>query len=83
MNFRSPRAFDASEDYSDVQHRDRTLRALEGARREEPLQVTPPHSAIDVHDGEDNEDLFLNIARDESRHGTDGQPNAARRALVS
>jgi hypothetical protein len=59
MNTRPLRAYDIGDDYDDANHRDRTLRALEG-------QVTPPDSAEPRQDGDDTGDLFLRIAHEDS-----------------
>ncbi|KAI2639713.1 hypothetical protein GGS26DRAFT_280169 [Hypomontagnella submonticulosa] len=75
MNLRS-RNYEGSEEYGDANHRDRTLRALEGRRFDDASQITPPDSAGDRPDGDDNGDLFLKIAReDPSRRGADGNEN--------
>ncbi|KAL7627015.1 hypothetical protein AAE478_003791 [Parahypoxylon ruwenzoriense] len=72
MNVRSMRPYEGGDDYGDSNHRDRTLRALEGRRLDDASQITPPDSAGDRPDGEDNGDLFLKIAReDSSRRGVD------------
>lgn len=75
MNIRSARTYEG-DDYGDSNHRDRTLRALEGRRFDDASQLTPPDSAGDRPDGDDSGDLFLKIAReDPSRRGTDGNGN--------
>lgn len=75
MNVRSARTYEGSDDYGDSNHRDRTLRALEGRRFDDASQITPPDSAGDRPDGDDG-DLFLKIAReDPSRRGADGNGN--------
>ncbi|KAI0128844.1 hypothetical protein BJ170DRAFT_348655 [Xylariales sp. AK1849] len=66
MNLRSPSVYD--EDFSDSNHRDRTLRTLEGRRNsqeDEALRRTPPDSAIDRPDADDSGDVFLKMAREE------------------
>ncbi|KAI1375045.1 hypothetical protein F4677DRAFT_152574 [Hypoxylon crocopeplum] len=76
MNLRPMRGYDGGEDYGDANHRDRTLRALEGRRFDDASQITPPDSAGDRPDGDDNGDLFLRIAReDPSRRGADNNGN--------
>ncbi|KAI0481601.1 hypothetical protein F4859DRAFT_426468 [Xylaria cf. heliscus] len=66
MNIRSARTYDSGDDYGDGNHRDRTLRALEGRRADEAMQWTPPDSATERPDGDDTGDLFLKIAREDS-----------------
>ncbi|KAJ3578490.1 hypothetical protein NPX13_g2068 [Xylaria arbuscula] len=66
MNFRTSRTHDSGDDHSDPNHRDRTLRALEGRRGDEIMQWTPPDSAGERPDGDDSGDLFLKIAREDS-----------------
>ncbi|KAI2630724.1 hypothetical protein GGR54DRAFT_165812 [Hypoxylon sp. NC1633] len=76
MNVRSLRGYDGGDDYGDSNHRDRTLRALEGRRLDDASQITPPDSAGDRPDGDDNGDLFLKIAREDPlRRGIDGNGN--------
>ncbi|KAI0131681.1 hypothetical protein F4776DRAFT_154758 [Hypoxylon sp. NC0597] len=76
MNIRSMRGYEGSDDYGDSNHRDRTLRALEGRRFDDASQITPPDSAGDRPDGDDSGDLFLKIAReDSSRRGIDSNGN--------
>ncbi|KAI1417582.1 hypothetical protein F5Y13DRAFT_60048 [Hypoxylon sp. FL1857] len=76
MNLRSMRGYDGSDDYGDSNHRDRTLRALEGRRFDDASQITPPDSAGDRPDGDDNGDLFLKIAREDPlRRGVDSNGN--------
>ncbi|KAI0439258.1 hypothetical protein F4803DRAFT_52564 [Xylaria telfairii] len=70
MNVRSARAYDGGDDYGDANHRDRTLRALEGRRGDESMQWTPPDSATERPDGDDTGDLFLKIAREDSSQRT-------------
>ncbi|KAI1743949.1 hypothetical protein F4680DRAFT_444642 [Xylaria scruposa] len=89
MNVRSARAYDG-DDYGDGNHRDRTLRALEGKRGDEVMQWTPPDSATERPDGDDSGDLFLKIAREDSsqRTGDGGRiyadnPNAITRVARS
>jgi hypothetical protein len=53
------------DDYSDSSHRDRTLRALEGRRNSDTVQMTPPDSAVDRPDADDSGDVFLKMAREE------------------
>ncbi|KAI1326352.1 hypothetical protein F5Y16DRAFT_230528 [Xylariaceae sp. FL0255] len=65
MNVRSARASDSGDDYGDSNHIDRSLRALEGRRPDETMQLTPPDSAGPRADGDDNGDLFLRIARED------------------
>ncbi|KAI1464659.1 uncharacterized protein F4812DRAFT_452742 [Daldinia caldariorum] len=65
MNLRSMRGYEPSEESGDSNHRDRTLRALEGRRLDDASQITPPDSAGDRPDGDDNGDLFLKIARED------------------
>lgn len=75
MNVRSARTYEGSDDYGDSNHRDRTLRALEGRRSDDASQITPPDSAGDRPDGDDS-DLFLKIAREDPvRRGADGNGN--------
>ncbi|KAI0448729.1 hypothetical protein F5B21DRAFT_96554 [Xylaria acuta] len=90
MNVRSTRAYDGGDDYGDANHRDRTLRALEGRRGDEVMQWTPPDSATERPDGDDSGDLFLKIAREDSfqRTGDGGRtyadnPNAISRVARS
>ncbi|KAI1484168.1 hypothetical protein F4774DRAFT_416158 [Daldinia eschscholtzii] len=66
MNLRSMRGYEGGEESGDSNHRDRTLRALEGRRLDDASQITPPDSAGDRPDGDDNGDLFLKIAREDS-----------------
>ncbi|KAI1393715.1 uncharacterized protein F4822DRAFT_22079 [Hypoxylon trugodes] len=76
MNIRSMRGYDGNDDYGDSNHRDRTLRALEGRRFDDASQITPPDSAGDRPDGDDNGDLFLKIAREDPlRRGADSNGN--------
>ncbi|KAI3336393.1 hypothetical protein HD806DRAFT_4091 [Xylariaceae sp. AK1471] len=70
MNLRSARNHDGGDDYGDSNHRDRTLRALEGRRGDEVMQWTPPDSAGERPDGDDSGDLFLKIAREDSSQRT-------------
>ncbi|KAI1771414.1 hypothetical protein F4818DRAFT_213225 [Hypoxylon cercidicola] len=75
MNVRSARTYDGNDDYGDSNHRDRTLRALEGRRSDDASQITPPDSAGDRPDGDDG-DLFLKIAREDPlRRGADNNGN--------
>ncbi|KAI5859330.1 hypothetical protein GGS23DRAFT_322430 [Durotheca rogersii] len=72
MNVRSMRSYDGGDDYGDSNHRDRTLRALEGRRFDDVSQITPPDSAGDRPDVDENGDLFLKIAREDPlRRSTD------------
>ncbi|KAI2472017.1 hypothetical protein F4781DRAFT_385021 [Annulohypoxylon bovei var. microspora] len=66
MNVRSMRGYEGSDDYGDSNHRDRSLRALEGRRFDDASQITPPDSAGDRPDGDDSGDLFLKIAREDT-----------------
>ncbi|KAI0542293.1 hypothetical protein GGR58DRAFT_303118 [Xylaria digitata] len=66
MNVRSSRNYDGGDDLGDSNHRDRTLRALEGRRGDEVMQWTPPDSAGERPDGDDSGDLFLKIAREDT-----------------
>ncbi|TGJ80583.1 hypothetical protein E0Z10_g8192, partial [Xylaria hypoxylon] len=66
MNLRSSRNYDGGDDFGDSNHRDRTLRALEGRRGDEVMQWTPPDSAGERPDGDDSGDLFLKIAREDT-----------------
>ncbi|KAI1143843.1 hypothetical protein F5Y05DRAFT_418068 [Hypoxylon sp. FL0543] len=76
MNIRSMRGYDGGDDYGDSNHRDRTLRALEGRRFDDASQITPPDSAGDRPDGDDSGDLFLKIAREDPlRRGADSNGN--------
>ncbi|KAI0179978.1 hypothetical protein GGR52DRAFT_222100 [Hypoxylon sp. FL1284] len=76
MNLRSARPYEG-DDYGDSNHRDRTLRALEGRRFDDASQITPPDSAGDRPDGDDG-DLFLKIAREDPvRRGAEGNGNYA------
>ena len=70
MNVRNMRGYDAADDGSDSSHRDRTLRALEGRRDDEPLQLTPPDSATDRPEpaADDTGDVFLKMSRDDSEN---------------
>ncbi|KAI1353056.1 hypothetical protein F5Y01DRAFT_66961 [Xylaria sp. FL0043] len=70
MNLRTSRNLDGGDDYGDSNHRDRTLRALEGRRGDEVMQWTPPDSAGERPDGDDSGDLFLKIAREDSSQRT-------------
>ncbi len=71
MNGQSPRAYTIGDSYGDSNHRDRTLRALEG-RQDYAQQITPPDSARTQADLDDSGDVFLKIAREEmSRRGAD------------
>ncbi|KAI8947643.1 hypothetical protein F4801DRAFT_495593 [Xylaria longipes] len=86
MNVRSARTYDGGDDYGDANHRDRTLRALEGRRGDDVMQWTPPDSATERPDGDDSGDLFLKIAREDfsQRTGDGGRtyadnPNAISR----
>lgn len=86
MNVRNARPYDGGDDYGDSNHRDRTLRALEGRRYEDASQITPPDSAGDRPDGDDSGDLFLKIAREDSlRRGANRNGNYGdnQSALVS
>ena len=56
-----------TEDITDPNQRDRTLRALEG-REDDYSQVTPPDSADATTDNENTAEIFMNIAREESAH---------------
>ncbi|KAI1281360.1 hypothetical protein F5Y07DRAFT_386707 [Xylaria sp. FL0933] len=58
MNLRTSRNLDGGDDSGDSNHRDRTLRALEGRRGDERP------------DGDDSGDLFLKIAREDSSQRT-------------
>ncbi|KAI1338027.1 hypothetical protein F5Y15DRAFT_141012 [Xylariaceae sp. FL0016] len=60
---RTTRTYDVGDDYGDPNHRDRTLRALEGRRGDE--QITPPDSATDRTHSDDSGDIFLKIARED------------------
>ncbi|KAI1854584.1 hypothetical protein JX265_007546 [Neoarthrinium moseri] len=62
MNLRSPTNYD--DRFGDPNHRDRTLRALEGRQDDEPSRFTPPDSAVDRLD-DDSGDIFLRMAREE------------------
>lgn len=54
-----------TEDITDPNQRDRTLRALEG-REDDYSRVTPPDSAADATaDNENTAEIFMNIAREE------------------
>ncbi|KAI1661564.1 hypothetical protein F4813DRAFT_385243 [Daldinia decipiens] len=77
MNLRSMRGYEGSEDSGDSNHRDRTLRALEGRRFDDESQITSlDSSARDRPDGDDSGDLFLKIAReDPSRRGAEANRN--------
>ncbi|KAI0419940.1 hypothetical protein F5X98DRAFT_48424 [Xylaria grammica] len=66
MNVKSSRNYDDGDDFGDSNHRDRTLRALEGRRGDEAMQWTPPDSTGERPDGDDTGDLFLRIAREDS-----------------
>ncbi|KAI0010137.1 hypothetical protein F4779DRAFT_323496 [Xylariaceae sp. FL0662B] len=84
MNTRSMRAYDVGDDYGDSNHRDRTLRALEGRRSGDASHmITPPDSAGERPDGDDSGDLFLKIAREDpsrrvaDRNGAYGETQSA------
>ncbi|KAI1808410.1 hypothetical protein F4811DRAFT_237676 [Daldinia bambusicola] len=84
MNLRSMRGYEPSEESGDSNHRDRTLRALEGRRLDDASQITPPDSAGDRPDGDDNGDLFLKIAREDpsrSRSEVNGSYGDSQSAL--
>ncbi|KAI1312162.1 hypothetical protein F5Y03DRAFT_265936 [Xylaria venustula] len=70
MNLRNSRNIDGGDDHGDSNHRDRTLRALEGRRGDEAMQWTPPDSAGERPDGDDSGDLFLKIAREDPSQRT-------------
>lgn len=60
MNNSTARYYDDGEDYRDLNQRDRSLRALEGAR-------TPPDAEDEVTESENNTaDIFMRIAREDS-----------------
>lgn len=71
MNNSTARYYDDGEDYRDLNQRDRSLRALEGAR-------TPPDADEEVTESENNTaDIFMRIAREDSsssvpRRSTEG-----------
>jgi len=73
MNVRTMRQYDmGGDDVADSNHLDRTLRALEGRPDDDMGQITPPDSAAhERSDGDDSGDVFLKIAREESRRGND------------
>ncbi|KAK0711110.1 hypothetical protein B0H67DRAFT_450221, partial [Lasiosphaeris hirsuta] len=55
------------EEITDPNQRDRTLRALEGRVDDDFSHVTPPDSAVDAaQDDENTADLFMSIAREDS-----------------
>ncbi|KAI0166664.1 hypothetical protein GGR57DRAFT_33356 [Xylariaceae sp. FL1272] len=66
MNLRSSRTSLDGDDYGDSGHRDRSLRALEGRRVDDYMQLTPPDSAGPRPDGEESIDPFMKIAREDS-----------------
>ncbi|KAI2637362.1 hypothetical protein GGS21DRAFT_474285 [Xylaria nigripes] len=86
MNVGSARNHDTAENHSDQDHRNRTLRALEGRRESEAMQWTSLDSARDRPDGEDSGDLFLKIAREDSsqqRTATNGRTYADSPNIIS
>ncbi|KAK8055493.1 hypothetical protein PG993_000720 [Apiospora rasikravindrae] len=63
MNFTSPRYEDAKG--GDSNHRDRTLRALEGRQDDDTVRWAPQDSAADRAEADDDSgDVFLKMARD-------------------
>ncbi|GAP88497.1 hypothetical protein SAMD00023353_1701460 [Rosellinia necatrix] len=85
MNVRSARNHDGADEFGDANHRDRTLRALEGRRPDEVMQWTPPDSAGERPDADDSGDLFLKIAREDSSQRTpdNGRVYADRPNVIS
>lgn len=64
MNFTSPRYDDARG--GDSNHRDRTLRALEGRQDDDTVRWAPQRSTTDRTDADDDSgDVFLKMAREE------------------
>lgn len=83
MNVRTMRGYEGGEDYGDSNHRDRTLRALEGRRFDDASQITPPDSAGDRPDGDDSGDLFLKIAREDTLRRNADNNGDSQSAIVS
>jgi len=87
MNVRSAfNPYDDGDDVSDPNHRDRTLRALEGrAPDDDYLQMTPPDSAEPAPDAENTADIFMRIAREDStrRVADDARPAEEQIGTVS
>jgi hypothetical protein len=78
-------SYDGSSDgSSDPNHRDRTLRALEGRVDDNYSHVTPPDSAEATPD-ENTTDIFMRIAREDSAPETprDNGPGDEHTANVS
>ena len=65
MNFTSPRYEDARG--ADSNHRDRTLRALEGRHDDDTVRWAPRDSA---ETDDDSGDVFLKMAREEPQPNT-------------
>jgi hypothetical protein len=63
MNSRRVSYDGSSDGSSDPNHRDRTLRALEGRTDDDYSQMTPPDSAEATPD-ENTADIFMRIARE-------------------
>jgi hypothetical protein len=80
LDMRSLRAYDAGSDVTDSNHRDRTLRALEGRQ-----DWTPPDSAVDRGEADESGDVFLKIAREDQRRAADenGAQMETQSAVVS
>jgi len=74
---------DYSDDISDPDQRDRTLRALEG-RGDDDL-LTPPESVNATQDNDNTAEIFMRIAREDStrRPDEDQGPAEDQSAIVS
>ncbi|KAH9898889.1 hypothetical protein F4778DRAFT_174166 [Xylariomycetidae sp. FL2044] len=84
MTARSSRPYDYGDDWTDSNHRDRTLRALEGRRGDDTSQITPPDSAGGRLDSDDSGDVFLRIAREEPpRRAGDGNGGGDNHSAIS
>lgn len=71
MNSRRVSYDESSDGSSDPNHRDRTLRALEGRTDDDYSQMTPPDSAEATPD-ENTADIFMSIAREDSSQRSPG-----------
>jgi hypothetical protein len=72
-------SYDGSSDgSSDPNHRDRTLRTLEGRTDDDYAHITPPDSAVATPD-DNTADIFMRIAREDSaqRSLDDGDEHSA------
>jgi hypothetical protein len=75
---------DGGEGDEDVNQRDRTLRALEGAEGEDNLRLTPPDSAGASPEKENTAELFLRLAQeDRPQPDSEGALPAEPSAVVS